>query len=78
MKTEFTICIGTYFDVSKGQDVPKQTIQITQEQLEIIQHFADIKRDAELNVIYKINECEFTIKPILFRTPKETIEAFTQ
>ena len=43
---------------------PKQILVVTQEQHDAIIHFADQRKDAELNTIYKLNECEFSIKPL--------------
>ena len=33
------------------------------DQFEIIERFAHQHKDAELNVIYKLNECEFRVMP---------------
>ena len=41
------------------ETIPLQKIIITQEQIEVIEMFASQRKDAELNTIYKLNECEF-------------------
>lgn len=48
-----------------SETIPLQKIIITQEQLAVIEMFASQRKDAELNTIYKLNECEFRILPHL-------------
>lgn len=59
---KYEIHIGEIFDLKKNTMIPKQILIVTQEQHEVILHFADQRKDAELNTIYKLNECEFRIK----------------
>lgn len=45
------------------ETIPLKKIIITQEQLAVIEMFASQRKDAELNTIYKLNECKFRIYP---------------
>lgn len=60
---DYVIKIGEAFDLEKGQKTSKQRIYITSAQLEIIELFASQRKDSDLNTIYKLNDCEFTINP---------------
>jgi len=60
---KYEIHIGEIFDLTTNLKKPKQTLIITQDQLAVIEQFADQRKDAELNTIYKLNECEFRILP---------------
>lgn len=60
---KYEIHIGEIFDLTTNIKKPKQTLIITQDQLSVIEQFADQRKDAELNTIYKLNECEFRIYP---------------
>jgi len=59
---KYEIHIGEIFDLTTNTKRPKQILVVTQEQHDAIIHFADQRKDAELNTIYKLNECEFSIK----------------
>lgn len=61
---KYEIHIGKIFDLKTNTMIPKQILIVTEEQHEVILHFADQRKDAELNTIYKLNECEFSIKPL--------------
>ena len=61
---KYEIHIGEIFDLTTNTKRPKQILVVTQEQHDAIIHFADQRKDAELNTIYKLNECEFSIKPL--------------
>ncbi len=63
MMNKYEIHIGEIFDSTTNSKKPKQIMIITQEQLAIIEHFADQIKDAELNTIYRLNDCEFRILP---------------
>lgn len=63
MMNKYEIHIGEIFDLTTNSKKPKQTLIITQDQLAVIEQFADQRKDAELNTIYKLNECEFRIYP---------------
>lgn len=58
---KFEIQIGKCIDLNTGLSKPKQVITITEDQFSLIEQFADIKKDKDLNTIYKLNECEFTV-----------------
>jgi len=60
---KYEIRIGEVYDLETKTKEPKQTAIITREQLEVINMFADTRKDAELNTIYRLNECEFRIMP---------------
>ena len=57
------IQIGEVYDQETKSYKPKQTYIITDEQRYIIEMFADVKKDNELQPIYKINDCEFKLIP---------------
>jgi len=57
----YEIQIGETFDLKTNSKIPKRTILITQDQLAIIETFAHQRKDADLNIIYKLNECEFRV-----------------
>ena len=59
--SKYEIHIGEFFDLTTNSRKPKQTIIITQDQMAVIEQFASQRKDAELNTIYKLNECEFRI-----------------
>ena len=60
---KYEIHIGEIYDLESQTKKPKQTMIITREQLAVIEHFADTKKDEELNTIYRLNQCEFKIMP---------------
>lgn len=60
---KYEIHIGEILDLTTNSKKPKQILIITQEQLEVIEQFAYQRKDAELNTIYRLNECEFRIIP---------------
>lgn len=57
------IHIWEVLDLETNSKRPKQTLIITDEQLSVIEQFASTRKDAELNTIYKLNDCEFKIYP---------------
>lgn len=61
---KYEIHIGKALNANNlSKTIPLQKIIITQEQLAVIEMFASQRKDAELNTIYKLNECEFRILP---------------
>jgi hypothetical protein len=62
-KYNYKIHIGEIFDLIANENRPKQTIYITDEQFEVITMFANTKKDADLNTVYIINDCEFKVIP---------------
>ena len=60
---KFAIHIGKIYDLESKTEKPKQTMIITREQFALIEHFADTRKDEELNIIYKLNQCEFKVIP---------------
>lgn len=61
---KYEIRIGKFLDLATNREVAKQKIIITQDQLNLIEYFANTRKDAELNTIYILNDCEFTIHPV--------------
>ncbi len=61
----YEIHIGRIWDLKNHRHVPKQIITITEDQRQALVQFANITKDHELNNIYKINDCEFTIVPVI-------------
>ena len=60
---KYEIHIGEVIEHPSGQKRPKQIMKITDEQRQIIEAFADLRKDENLNTVYKINQCEFRIYP---------------
>ena len=61
---KYEIHIGKAYNADDLTEiVPLQKIIITEEQLSIIEMFAHQRKDENLQIIYKINDCEFTVKP---------------
>ncbi len=60
---KFEIHIGKTYDLESRIEKPKLTIIITREQLAVIEHFADTRKDEDLNTIYRLNQCEFKVMP---------------
>ena len=60
---KYEIQIGQIFDLDTKTTKPRQTIIITEEQLMVVEQFANVRMDAELRKIYKLNDCEFIIMP---------------
>jgi hypothetical protein len=63
MENKYEIHIGEIFDLTTNIKKPKLVLIITEDQLTIIEHFANQRKDANLNTIYILNECEFSIIP---------------
>ena len=61
----YQIEIGEVYDIVEQAKVPKQKIIITQSQLAIIEMFANIERDEDLNCVYTLNSCRFKINPVI-------------
>lgn len=59
----YEIHIGQLWDLKLSRHVPKQLILITEDQKQIIEHFANVTKDSDLNNVYRINDCEFRIMP---------------
>lgn len=55
---KYEIHIGKALNANNLREtIPLQKIIITQEQIAVIEMFASQRKDAELNTIYKLNEC---------------------
>jgi hypothetical protein len=65
MKYELHIGEAMFISSEGMGKKPLQIIQITEEQKVIIDSFADMRYDKDLNKIYKINEIEFKMYPKL-------------
>ena len=60
---KFAIHIGKIYDLESKTEKPKLTMIITREQLALIEQFADTRKDEDLNIIYRLNQCEFKVIP---------------
>ena len=60
---KFAIHIGKIYDLESKTEKPKLTMIITREQLALIEQFADTRKDEDLNIIYRLNKCEFKVIP---------------
>jgi hypothetical protein len=70
----FEIQIGESLNISTGHREPTQRIPITEEQLKIIEMFAETWKDEELTKFYKLNEVKFKIAPLLTIELTEDLE----
>lgn len=61
----YEIHIGSNYEFQTLKQIPDQVIKITQDQFEIINLFANITKDENLNITYQINNCSFTIHPVI-------------
>lgn len=63
----YEIRIGKILVLNAGElkPEPKHKIVISEDQFTLIKTFANITKDKELNEIYKLNDCEFTVVPTL-------------
>ena len=60
---KYEIHIGEIYELESQTKKPKQTMIINEDQRAVIEQFAYTKRDADLNTIYILNQCEFRILP---------------
>ena len=60
---KFAIHIGKIYDLESKTEKPKLTMIITREQFALIEQFADTRKDEDLNIIYRLNQCEFKVIP---------------
>ena len=51
----YEIHIGSVIDGETFKSMPDQVIKITEDQFKIVEVFADLYKDKDLNFIYKIN-----------------------
>ena len=67
MENKYEIKIGDVMCVTGGDftSIPETIIPITQDQCDIIVRLANIVKDRYTNNVYKINDLEFKIEPIL-------------
>jgi hypothetical protein len=59
--TKYELHIGQHVDASSK--ISGQIFIITEDQLEALDQFAHKIKDAELNTVYKLNECSFRVLP---------------
>lgn len=65
----YEIHIGETFNIDNASaKLPLKRIIITDEQFAILEAFASQRRDEHLNIIYKLNDCEFRIYPHISET----------
>lgn len=64
-KMEYQIFIKEHKDYENGILTAERILNINEDQLFIIKQFANVKKDALLEDVYVINDCEFKIYPKL-------------
>jgi len=62
---KYKIQIGSIFNIEESRVEPKTVIEISEDQKMLIDQFAWTRKDENLNTIYRINDCEFTMVPVL-------------
>lgn len=62
---KYEIHIGRVYDPMDNSFKSEQVIIVNEDQLSILTHFANSRKDKHLNTVYKINECEFQVLPHL-------------
>lgn len=67
---KYELHIGETFDLEKGGKCAKHILKLTEEQFFVIEQFAHTKKDADLNTIYKLNDCEFKVYPYFNLNPQ--------
>lgn len=60
---KYEIHIGKAWDMDAQKEDAKFKIVITREQFTVIEMFADIEQDEELNKVYILNKCRFKVHP---------------
>ena len=60
---KFAIHIGKVYDLESKTEKPKLTMIITREQFALIELFADTRKDEDLDIVYRLNKCEFKVIP---------------
>ena len=60
---KYVIQIGSVIQYPQMTKRPEQELIITQDQLALIETFANTRKDEKLRTWYKLNECEFTVLP---------------
>lgn len=58
------IQIGEAIELVDFKKGPHITVQITDEQFEIVQMFASTRKDANMNTIYTLNKVDFLVVPL--------------
>ena len=59
----YEVQTGTYIDFETKQEKPIVIHIITEEERRILEFFADTRKDADFNTVYRINANEFKIVP---------------
>jgi hypothetical protein len=62
---KYEIHIGESIDLETNDKNPYRVMIITPDQLALIEVFAHIRKDSQLNNIYKLNDVEFKITPFI-------------
>jgi|VirMetMinimDraft_7_1064189.scaffolds.fasta_scaffold55078_2 hypothetical protein len=60
---KYELHIGKAYNLETKMEDAKFKIIVTKEQMQVIEHFADIEMDAELNKTYILNKCRFKVVP---------------
>ena len=61
----YCINIGSVYCLNENKTIQTRSFGITESQRELLLMFADVRKDKDLNSIYRINDCEFTITPFI-------------
>ena len=62
-KLFYEVQTGTYIDFESGQEKPIVVHVITEDEKRVLEFFADTRKDADFNTVYRINANEFKIVP---------------
>ena len=60
---KYELHIGKAYNLETKMEDAKFKIIVTKEQMQVIEHFAYIEMDAELNKTYILNKCRFKVVP---------------
>lgn len=60
-KIKYEIHIGKKIEFGSGKEMPNQIRLITEKEFELISLFASTRKDENLNTIYRLNDCEFSV-----------------
>ena len=60
---KFAIHICKIYDLESKTEKPKKTMIITSQQFALIEQFADTRKDEDLDIIYRLNQCGLKVIP---------------
>ena len=65
MTMRYRIEIGSIMNLATQREEPRLSFEINEDEKLLIDIFASTRKDKNLNTIYKLNECEFKVTPII-------------